>query len=207
MADYGILRNTTNTGLTSELIAILTAPVSIKSNRPDFVSDSLSLKRRAVISENQRWEISGGLQPFDNVGEFFANLIVNGNSTPFYIRVPQIYRSTRIPDNLTPSTSSSYVAGGNTVTVSNMGAYTLPVGEFVRFANHSKVYMVKQAIYDGGVNHLTLFPKLHASLAINEAMTYGAKVTMGVYYDESVSLEYQDGILATINNVTFIESL
>ena len=60
MADYGILRDTTNTGLTSELIATLTAPVSIKSNRPDFVSDSLTLKRRAVISENQRWEIVCG---------------------------------------------------------------------------------------------------------------------------------------------------
>lgn len=209
MASYGILRDSTNTGSLSELIAVFTAPLKIVSKKPNLTSNTITLKRRTVATDIQRWDIMAGLQAFDNVGELFISMVTNDVAKSFYVRMPQIYRSSPIVDNLTPSSAATYSAGLNTLTVNNMNANKLPVGEFIKFANHSKVYSVQASIVDGTQNHLTLFPKLVAQVASNEAMFYGSKVTMTAKYDEdtTIGVQYQDGIMTAIDSITLIESL
>lgn len=209
MATYGILRDSTNTGSPSELIATFTAPLKILSKKPNLSSKTVTLKRRTAYTEIQRWDISAGLQPFDSVGELFINLVTNDLASSFYIRMPQIYRSSTIIDTLTPSAAQLYTAGSSTLTLNNMNTNKLPIGEFIKFANHAKVYTVKASEADGNQNHISVFPKLLSNVAVNEAVYYGSKVTMTAKYDEDtpIGLQYQDGVLVSIDSVGFIESL
>jgi hypothetical protein len=76
MAEYGLLRSSTNTGLRSELIAIFTAPLSIISKKPNFSSETVTLKRRSVVTDIQRWEITAGIQPFEGASELLVHSVV-----------------------------------------------------------------------------------------------------------------------------------
>ena len=62
---YGILRSETNTGLTSELLCLFSAPLSIRSKQPAFASDTLSLKGKTIQTNYQRWEIDTAIAPLD----------------------------------------------------------------------------------------------------------------------------------------------
>jgi len=209
MAKYGILRSATNTGQDSELIAVFAAPLSINSNRPSLINDTLTLKRKASYSDIQRWEIETALVPFENPSEFLVQNVAAGYSEPFFIRMPQIYRSEKISQTLAPKVFAAVSAGNTTVNITNAGA-GLPVGEFIKFAGHSKVYIVKASTSIGGsVNQLTIFPKLSKSIALNESVLYGDKVSMAAMYgdDSKIGISYIDGILSQVDSITLIEVL
>jgi len=42
---------------TSKVIAEFVSPITVRSNQPVFISDTLSLKRSAYKRATQRWEI------------------------------------------------------------------------------------------------------------------------------------------------------
>ena len=71
---YGIYDN-------GEVIARFTAPLTIKSNQPVFVSDTLSLKRFISRRSAQRWEINAGLEPLTtDAQDLMVNLVTKGYS-------------------------------------------------------------------------------------------------------------------------------
>lgn len=209
MAEYGLLRSSTNTGLRSELIAIFTAPLSIISKKPNFSSETVTLKRRSVVTDIQRWEITAGIQPFEGASELLVHSVVNGYTDAFYARMPQPYIDSPIPDNLTPTSSQLYQAGIDALTFQSMNGEVLPVGSFIKFAGHSKVYMIKSTTLGGTLNHVTIFPKLTHAVGISEVVYYGSRVTIAVKYanDAQIGITYRDGILATIDSIGLIEAL
>ena len=85
---YGILRDNTNTGADSELIAIFAVPVAIKSRKITFGSDTLSLKRSVSSSIAQRWEFEATIAQSDNGVEFFINSAYSDTDQVVYIRLP-----------------------------------------------------------------------------------------------------------------------
>jgi len=196
----GILTSSTNTGVDSELKCIFTAPISVLSNQPAYVQDMLNLKRRASSQNVQRWEIETGIFPENNSANFLLHSVVNGHSTPFYVRMPQVYGMTRSAANTAVNNGAGYIAGVNSVVVDT----ALVAGEFIKFHGHSKVYLV----ITGGTTAV-IFPPLIAAIADNEVVYTDTRVTLLAMYDTSVQLgiTYKDGVLSDPGSVKLVESL
>lgn len=207
---YGILRSNTNTGLNSELIGIFSAPLTIESDKPVLVNETLSLKRKVAYTDIQRWKIETGLLPVDSAIELFLHSVTNGFTEPFAVRMPQIYRTATISSNLNPNVVANVQASLDTLQVSNIGASILPVGEFIKFNNHSKVYLIKESTsLGGGINQIKIFPKLLRNITALENITYGAKVTMTALYDfgNKSGISYSDGIITSYEGILLVEAL
>lgn len=210
MAKYGILRSSTNTGSDAELIATFSAPLTIASNKPSLINETLSLKRKSAYSDVQRWEITAALMPNADSSEMLVHSVVNGYSEKFYVRMPQIYRKTNLSNNMTLTVFADKAGGEDIVNIAGLGANILPIGEFIKFAGHGKVYMVKESSRLGtNVNQVKLFPKLVNEVFANENVAYGNKVTMAAMYgdDTTIGVSYTDGILAQYDNISLIEVL
>ena len=93
----------------------------------------------------------------------------------------------------------AHTAGDTTITVDAMTG-TLKAGDFVKFANHSKVYMVVADVTADGSNDatLTIEPPLRSNLANNEAVTYD-----GVQFTVRLSNDVQQFKTSVIDQYTF----
>ena len=93
----------------------------------------------------------------------------------------------------------AHTAGDTTITVDAMTG-TLKAGDFVKFANHTKVYMVVADVTADGSNDatLTIEPPLRSNLANNEAVTYD-----GVQFTVRLSNDVQHFKTSVIDQYTF----
>jgi len=196
---YGVLKTSINTGLDSELAYVFATPLTIKSNQPSYVQDMVNLKRRASSQNIQRWEIESYIAQTNNTADFLVHSVDNGFNKVFPIRMPQ-------PANLTLSstphaTLSDHATGVDTIPVSGAAMYT---GEFITFANHTKVYL----IISGG-NTIKISPSLRTAVPSGTDIVAGGKVIMQAMYadDAMIGVVYQQGILTDPGSVKFVEAL
>jgi len=93
----------------------------------------------------------------------------------------------------------AHTAGDTTITVDAMTG-TLKAGDFVKFANHTKVYMVVADVTADGSNDatLTIEPPSRSNLANNEAVTYD-----GVQFTVRLSNDVQQFKTSVIDQYTF----
>ena len=196
---YGIYEN-------GVVIARFTAPLMVRSNRPVLSGDALSLKRFTSISTAQRWEIECGLEPLSlSAGDLMVHLVTKGHSEQFTITFPQNYGVSKATVR-----GGAPVANGaiNTtyVTVTNHTG-TIPSGTFIRFADHSKIYMTTTTL--AGEGPVTVFPPLRKTLGVDMAFNYTNDVYGNFYYDTDVvsGMIYTDGILMDLGTVRLVEAL
>jgi hypothetical protein len=197
----------------SVLIARFVAPMSVISNRPVFATDTLSLKRKTGSQANiQRWEIQTQLEPLVGDPSLYIHMITNDSDTVIDVEMPQIYRASGVGGTTADSSLSLTVAGsiGDTlITVGNNVGKRVSSGEFIKFANHKKIYMVKGATLNGN-GDLQIFPPLIANCPISTTVATGtSNVIMKARYDTSVvkGMIYKDGVLMDVGQVTLIEDL
>lgn len=209
---YGILRSETNTGLTSELLCLFSAPLSIRSKQPAFASDTLSLKRKTIQTNYQRWEIDTAIAPLDPDFNILGHTVKMGYTKSFPIRMPQpvfpAYRA--IPKTLMCNVSQAAGLMASQVYLTNSNpSFALPANSFIRFHGHSKVYLITDTQIVTGKNLITITPSLVGSVTLGEDVSVGDNVTMHVFYetDSPLGLSFQDGILADASKVTFVEKL
>jgi hypothetical protein len=210
MAKYGILRSDENTGNDGDLIATFIAPLSIISNKPTYSNETVTLKRRSIYTDIQRWEISTGLAPLADATELLVHNTINGYTETFYARMPQLYRKGTISERLVPRVFNDVAQNESDIFVKDIGVNKLPVGEFIRFSGHSKIYMIKESVaVSGQLNKITVFPKLTKPVDLDETIFFGSKVTIPVKYgdDTKIGITYVDGILAQVDSITLIEAL
>jgi hypothetical protein len=198
---YGIYDN-------GEVIARFVAPLTIRSNQPVFTSDTLSLKRFISRRSAQRWEIDTSLEPLVyDAQDLMVNLVTKGYSETVTVIVPQNYGAVKAKTAIGTATATG-VAGSSTVTISGLVGL-LPKGTFVKFSNHSKVYMTTTNVtFVTGVNNtISVFPALVASAT--GTMTYSDDVQMQCLYDTDVvsGMVYSDGILMDPGQVRLVEKL
>jgi hypothetical protein len=194
---YGIYEN-------GSVIARFVVPMSVKSNQPIFSSDTLSLKRHVTRRSVQRWEIETNLEPLAGGAEdLFVNLVTKGYSDVVTVLVPQNYGAKQKRTSVsTPTAVGS--AGTNVITVTN-NAGLIPKGTFIRFANHSKVYMLTAPLVGSGP--MSIYPTLRAP--VNNTFNFRDDVIMDCLYDTDTitGMVYQDGILMDVGTVKLIEKL
>lgn len=197
---YGILNGTT-------VIAKFVAPLSVKSNVPVFVSDALSLKRTVTKRNAQRWEISTNLEPLSvGANDLFALLVNKGASEVLTIQMPQNYGVIKKRVS-TASPNVDGLLGATNVNVSlNNGL--IPAGTFIRFSNHSKIYMVT-ADFNQTAGIMSIFPGLLIAVPVGQTFKHQDDVEMLCRFDTDVviGMQYTDGILMDVGTVNLIEAL
>lgn len=198
---FGVLKSSTNTGADSEILLEFAAPLSIISNEPTYVQDTNSLRRITQSQGTQRWEIETKIVPSNNSANFLVHSATSSAHTPVFIRMPQVYGLTYTvaSRNVTTTTTKS----SNTIPVDG----ALVVGEFIKFNNHNKVYLV---IDDGLISgSIKTVPSLRQDVPAGTAIKAGLQVTFRAYYDTSVhtGITYVDGVLSDPGSVRFIEAL
>lgn len=202
---YGVLKSSTNTGLDNELACIFAAPITFMSNQPEFSGDTMTLRRVSNSQNVQRWEIIATVQQTDDPVEFFVGNILAGKSKNVSVRA-QLYKGkSEMPDGLAIRSNGNFYASDSTVNLS--GASKLIKGEFIRFKNHSKVYLVTNPGVAGvGVE---IYPQLTEYVPTLTDVEYGAKTTFLMKYDTDalVGVTYSDGILTEAGQYKLVEAL
>lgn len=195
----------------NNLIIKFVAPISVKSNQPVFVSDTLALRRQTVSHNAQRWEIQAQLEPSNSSADFLVHSVVNGYNTTITIRMPQVYRLQKDDETTATSCVTTGVAAVNSslVPVSILKGTDnaiLKKGEFIQFTGHDKVYLVTEDAVTGNVK---IFPALRAQVNSDTAVLFGENVKLRAKYDTDTMLgiTYKDGILSDPGSITFIEAL
>ena len=165
--------------------------INFKDNRPNLDNQTLSGKKQVRQIGAQYFSFTVAMPPLkqEKAQEIFAFLQKQkGSFENFTIQAPL--------DNLGASKSETdiLVAGAHTAgdasialdgfTASQTGA--LKAGDIIKFANHSKVYMVQSDIDSdsGGALTALISPNLVASLADNEAVTVN-KPSFTVYLENN----------------------
>jgi hypothetical protein len=196
---YGILNNA------NELIAIFAAPLHVHSNRPVFVTDSMSLKRfTSYRGTAQRWEIEASLVPLkEDANRLMVDLVTKGVGTPTRVRMPQNYGVIR-QNQVTFPINASGSRGSTQISVGNLPPRGVVAGTFVNFSVGGKVYMTTT---DSGGSTLNVFPPLLTN--ISGQMYYKDDVVGSFYYDTSnvQGMTYSDGILFDPDTIRLVEAL
>jgi hypothetical protein len=195
----------------STLVARFVAPMSVISNKPVFVTDTLSLKQRTgSMAGAQRWEIQTNLEPLVGDPSLYLHMITSNSDTVIDVEMPQMFRRGGGGTTATASLSASAqaLAGVNTLSVGNNTGTKVAAGEFITFSNHNKVYMVTaDRIGDGA---LTIFPALQLTVPLGTLIRTGTSaVKMKARYstDTVKGMIYTDGVLMDVGQVTLIEAI
>lgn len=195
---YGILEN-------GKLIATFAAPMTVRNNRPVFASDSLTLKRSINVRPAQRWEIQSNLVPLStDANELFVKITTSDYYTTIDVRMPQNTGS--IASRVTDS-QPSYASGslnGTAISVSTNG--TIPAGTFIKFGNHSKIYLTKTKREGSGT--VSIYPPLRQPV-VNQILYWQDDVIMPCLLDldTTLGMVYTDGILMDLGVVKLVEAL
>ena len=206
---YGVLKSISNTGSDAELQYIFAAPLSVISNQPAVVQDTLNLRRKTSSQNVQRWEVEADILPTNGSSDFLVHSVMNGYNNIIYLRMPQVYRpaGSKLAAGHILRVGANVSANGTIISVLDNGvaAKFLQSGEFISFAGDAKVYLV----VNGDTANIQIYPPLLSSKVVNTLITYGDSVTMQARYDNDTMLgiKYSDGILSDQGSVKFIEAL
>ena len=194
----------------SSVIAKFVAPMRVVNNKPIFSSDTLSLKKNIQTRPSQRWEIQTNLEPLSTTAnDLFVFLTTRGSYIPFDIIMPQNYgviKNRGINGNSPVLTSGAvFQAGSIQVSVSSINF--IPKGTFIRFANHSKIYMTTNNRDRAGT--LNVYPPLIADVPGSTEVMWKDDVLMPVYLDDTsvVGMVYTDGIVMDNGEIKLLEAL
>jgi len=196
---YGIYDGT-------RVIAKFVAPLSIISNVPVAITQSASLKIHAQRYSTQRWEISANLEPLSFGAEYLmALLVANGHFNPIDVVVPQNYGVINRRTSVSISTAATGSIGESDVdVVGNSGL--IPLGTFIKFGNHNKVYMVtNDRVGDGPMG---IYPTLRTAvtgISFKHRDDVIAKFMMDS--DTAIGMSYTDGVLMDIGTIKLLEDL
>ena len=165
--------------------------LNFKDNRPTLLNQTLSGKKQVRQIGSQYFSFTVQMPPLqqEKAQEVFAFLQKQkGSFEDFTIVAPL--------DNLGAGKSETdiqvvgaHTSGGASIALDGFSASqtdALKAGDIIKFANHSKVYMVQSDISSDGSGALTVVisPNLVASLADNEAVTVN-KPSFTVYLENN----------------------
>ena len=174
----------------------MTVPLSIESETRVFRDETLSLRIIANDSASQRWRMSFNLAPDRGASNpaplFSIHKAVHNIARPFAITMPQHH--TVEPELVVSTIDGAITLGTTDITSVVTEGMAIPVGRFISFTGHNKIYVVT-ASTDTSVD---FYPPLRANLTDKTPIEQSP--TINVFYSENdnQSITYQDGILSDI---------
>ena len=148
--------------------------IGFSSEQKTITSTTDSGKMFSVQIDGQRFKFSATYPPMTRAE--FAPVIAfimkqRSQKETFQIALPDL-QNAKGDVSGTVLVNGSHSAGDTTIDVDGMTG-TLKAGDFVKFAGHSKVYMVvSDATASAGAATLTIEPPLRSALADDEGVTY-----------------------------------
>jgi hypothetical protein len=187
------------------LIGRFAAPLTVRSNQPVFASDTLSLKRQAKKREAQRWEIQANIEPLNqDANALFVHLVTKGITEAITVIMPQNVGVLSKRTSVSTPTATGSVGATSVNVASNTNL--IPRGTFIKFANHSKVYMTTSD--RNGNGSMGIFPSLRVAVSTT-IFTHRDDVQMTCLCDMDTitGMIYTDGILMDMGSIKLIERL
>jgi hypothetical protein len=150
--------------------------LGIKSIQNTIISKTVSGKKLARQIDNQRFAFSVRIitgKRSDVYGELMAFIVKQRSGKENFTIIPPEVEDARGNVSGTVLVNGVHAVGDTTITVDAMTG-TLKAGDFIKFAGHSKVYMVVADVTADGSNEATVIiePPLITALANNEVVTY-----------------------------------
>ena len=143
--------------------------LGIKSIQNTIISKSVSGKKLARQIDGQRWGFTARIitaKRSDVYGELMAFIIKQRSGKENFTIVPPEVEDARGTASGTPTGTAS--AGATSITLGGTGTGTLKAGDFIKFANHSKVYMVVADQSDISTGTLTIEPPLTTAVSSSD---------------------------------------
>ena len=140
--------------------------LGIKSIQNTIISKTVSGKKLARQIDNQRWSFSVQIitaKRSDVYGELMAFIIKQRSGKENFTIIPPEVEDARGTASGTPHGTAS--AGDTSITLGGTGTGTLKAGDFIKFDNHSKVYMVVADQSDISTGTLTIEPPLTTAVS------------------------------------------
>ncbi len=171
--------------------------LQVSSVQPTFVTNAISGRRQSRQIAGQRWALSAKFPPMTRAefAPIFAFIVKQRGAFETFTVQPPTLKDAQGSGAGTPLVNGASQTGRSVVTDGwSAGATVLKAGDFLKFAGHSKIYMLTaDATSDGGGNvTLAIEPGLIESPAENEAIT-----TSGVAFTVALKGEVQEFALGT----------
>lgn len=179
------------------------APLVINSNNPTYESEAVNLKRNRTAQVAQRWELTFNILTADNAAGILAGSFNNPHGVKS-MPMPQI--EDQSVDNTGITVNASYAIGADTINV--VGGAELYAGRFIKFDNHSKIYMLKDsATVTGVASAISIYPALIA--AVTNIVTVDIDPNIQYYRDQSdiMGITFTDGVLSSPGTISITEAL
>ena len=143
--------------------------LGIRSIQNTIISKSQSGKKLARQVDGQRWSFTARIitaKRSDVYGQLMAFIIKQRSGKENFTIVPPEVEDARGTASGTPTGTAS--AGDTSITLGGSGTGTLKAGDFIKFANHSKVYMVVADQSDISTGTLTIEPPLTTAVSSSD---------------------------------------
>ena len=183
------------------------APFSITSNDPVFDVDTVSLSKQRVSQGAQRWELSFSTVTSGTTEADMLVGVIDGITSAETMVMPQLPSVARLNTaSASLVISAGAAAGASAVTVVSDGI--ISKGSFIKFSNHTKIYMVTADVAAGTVP-VSIYPSLRSAVTVSDVVNTGASVSLSFYRDVSNlrGLTFTDGILSSTGTVNLVEAL
>ena len=146
--------------------------LGIKSVQKTLLSKSASGKRYARQIDGQRFLFTANIitsKRSDVYGELMAFIMKQRSSKETFTIVPPEISNARGTASGTPNGTAS--AGATSITLGGSGTGTLKAGDYIKFANHDKVYMIVEDQSDISTGTITIEPPLREAVSSSD-ITY-----------------------------------
>ena len=146
--------------------------LGIRSLQNTLMSKSISGKRFARQIDGQRFGFTASIitaKRSDVYGELMAFIMKQrSQKETFTIIPPEISNARGTASGIPHGTAS---AGATSITLGGTGTGTLKAGDYIKFANHDKIYMVVEDQSDISTGTLTIEPPLREAVSSSD-ITY-----------------------------------
>ena len=143
--------------------------LGIKSIQNTIISKSVSGKKLARQIDGQRWGFTARIitaKRSDVYGDLMAFIVKQRSGKENFTIIPPEVEDARGTASGIPTGTAS--AGDTSITLGGTGTGTLKAGDFIKFANHDKVYMVVADQSDISTGSLTIEPPLTTAVSSSD---------------------------------------
>ena len=176
--------------------------IKITSYTPTLVSQTQSLKRQARSRGGHRWVITGRFPPMRRatMAPVYAFLVNQDGQKETFTFIPPVYGESQGTASGTVTTSGTTSVGATSATITGLTG-TLLAGDFIKFQNHDKVYMLTADEAAGTINFK---PALMEEVASGQQVVYDSVPFTVALASDSSSFDAVPGDINTLS-VTFVE--
>ncbi len=153
--------------------------LGIRSIQNTIISKSLSGKKLSRQIDNQRWaftiKIITGTRA-DVYGQLMAFIVKQRSGKENFTIIPPELEDARGNESGTVLVNGAHTVGDTTIAVdghANNNPNAFKAGDFIKFASHTKVYMIVEDVQaSGNASTVTIEPPLVSTLANDSVVTY-----------------------------------